>query len=733
MSVIVVLGVSAMLQIASALLALRLVSVTGRKLAWGIGTCAMALMSVQRLFSLYLAIFTDAPLPGPAPVLLNLAISGLLLMGVGGAEILLRMFGAKPARHLEQEATLRALISEAPLAVFLIDPATRAIIDTNAAGERLTAKRRDDLIGMLFVDILASGDARRATAFLEEALGVEAGRDGRQSAELNMGSTSETTFPIELFSSVISHRNSRSLLLFVRDLSEKKHSQEAIRRSQELFDQLAEHIEAVFYVYDLQEQELKYLSPAYEKIWGRPLPGTLTETNPLRVGIQAGDEDLANALWECARNSCEVRVKEYRILRPSGQMRWVRERCFPIMDAHGAPRRLAGLAEDFTEQQLAKERLEIAERQMSAILHSISEVVTFHGCDLRIEWANQAARDRAQLSHEQIKGARCYTLWHNREEPCPDCPVQKVFESGTEQQLEINDAKNKVWSIRAYPVFGAQGEVMAAVQVAEDVTNAKSAEQKLKRYTVDLECMVEERTAELDKMYSQRQEMEKLAATGRIAAGVAHEINNPLAGIKNSFMLVREAVPRDHEYYRYVGLIEQEIERISRIILQMYQLYRPESHAPAPVLIGNIIEDVLVLLERPVCRKALTVKREIPEGMEPILLTDGYVRQIIYNLVSNAIDASPSGGVIRIDVRHTEQLLNITIEDEGEGIAENIRARIFEPFFTTKKDESHTGMGLGLSVSQSLAGAMGGAISFKRGTNQGTAFTLSLPACSLDS
>src|SRR5690606_16772241 len=225
----------------------------------------------------------------------------------------------------------------------------------------------------------------------------------------------------------------------------------------------------------------------------------------------------------------------------------------------------------------------------------------------------------------------------------------------------------------------------------------------------------------------------KLAALGQMAAGVAHEVNNPLAGIRNAFALFRSTLSPEDENYELLDLIDGEIERISSITHQMYQLYRPSQQAPRRFDLCRSLADV-VLLVQPLAAKS-NVRLESQTGAciaddqlgpTEVILREGELKQILLNVVRNAIQATPPGGKVRLDVATTRANAVLVVTDEGRGISERIAARLFEPFFSTKVG-SREGMGLGLSVSRSLAEAMGGAIAIRNSETNGASVTVTVP------
>ena len=222
------------------------------------------------------------------------------------------------------------------------------------------------------------------------------------------------------------------------------------------------------------------------------------------------------------------------------------------------------------------------------------------------------------------------------------------------------------------------------------------------------------------------QAMEKLAATGRMAARIAHEFNNPMAGIKGAIALVKMDTPADAANYRYLAMVEKEIDRLSGIIRQMYGLYKPESQSVSTICVSTLLAECCFLMQplgaargikvEPVRMPAITVK-----------LPEQYLREIIYNLIRNAIEASYDNGVVRVSASVEHDCLHITIEDDGLGLPDNPDENVFEPFFTTKKTFQGAGLGLGLPVCKSLADAMGGSVSLRPRDTGGVSALACLP------
>ncbi len=215
------------------------------------------------------------------------------------------------------------------------------------------------------------------------------------------------------------------------------------------------------------------------------------------------------------------------------------------------------------------------------------------------------------------------------------------------------------------------------------------------------------------KLTQQRIEIEKMEATSRMAVRVAHEINNPLAGIKNAFLLVKGGVSEDYQHFSYVERIEKEIERIANIIRQMLGLYYSEDNGATECDIRAPLNDAITLLafnarERNVkiiqadCTRPLIVA--IPEGL---------LRQVLFNVILNAIHASPNGSEINIVLESIEDCLMICVIDQGNGIPDDLMDKVFEPFFSSKLGHGGGGLGLGLYTSLKIVQSWNGSIDVK--------------------
>ena len=223
-------------------------------------------------------------------------------------------------------------------------------------------------------------------------------------------------------------------------------------------------------------------------------------------------------------------------------------------------------------------------------------------------------------------------------------------------------------------------------------------------------------------------DLAKLSAKGQMAAYIAHEINNPLAGIRNAFLLLERAIPPEHPHRSYVPLITREIDRIASIIRTMYHLYRAEPATSRQVVLTEVFYDLESLLAPKVRAFGATIAFDSAGAGPGGILNEGFFRQVLFNLIQNALEASPPGGVVDVTARSAEQWLEVTVGDRGPGIAPGTSEKIFQSGFTTKLDSAMSGLGLGLATCRSLVETMGGTLAFRdRQPGPGTEFTVRLP------
>jgi signal transduction histidine kinase/CheY-like chemotaxis protein len=215
---------------------------------------------------------------------------------------------------------------------------------------------------------------------------------------------------------------------------------------------------------------------------------------------------------------------------------------------------------------------------------------------------------------------------------------------------------------------------------------------------------------------------EKLAAAGRLTASIAHEVNNPLQSVRNCLHLaMREDLPPESRK-NYIDLTMQEVERLMMTVERMLDFYRPSVEFK-PVNILDLLEHVLNLLGAQLRSRNIVVTTAWPAKLPSVQAIRNQVEQVFINLVLNAFDAMPEGGELWIDITQKRKMIQITFQDSGPGVPDEMRETIFEPFISTKN-----GTGLGLSVSYDIITAHGGRLDLLPGKNaQGATFRVMLP------
>jgi two-component system sensor histidine kinase HydH len=217
---------------------------------------------------------------------------------------------------------------------------------------------------------------------------------------------------------------------------------------------------------------------------------------------------------------------------------------------------------------------------------------------------------------------------------------------------------------------------------------------------------------------------QRLAAVGRLAAGVAHEIRNPLSSIKGFATYFKEKLQDVPEARDTAGIMIQEVERLDRVIGQLLEFARPSQLFTAPVRAADLVGHSLRLIEGDARAKGIELTSKIPENLPEINVDADRMSQVLLNLYLNAIQAMDAGGTLAIEVcrDETRKSTQILIRDNGPGIPDQDRERIFDPYFTTKPD----GTGLGLAIVHKIIEAHGGEIDIESRPGQGTKVTVTL-------
>lgn len=400
---------------------------------------------------------------------------------------------------------------------------------------------------------------------------------------------------------------------------------------------------------------------------------------------------------------------EYRIRARDGDWHLIVERGrVAERGADGRPLLLLGIAADVTERRRADEALATSEQRLRAMFDSAFQFQILLDLDGRCLEANRAALEFAGVGMDAVRGKK---LWETPSwagsaaaqdrlrEACAGAGAGQTVRY--EAEWSANGGRTLVdFSIK--PILDGDGRVVQLLAEGRDVTDTRRAENALR-------------------------ELETLSTMGRLAARVAHEVNNPLAGIQNSFLLIKDAVPETHPYYAYVGAIEREISRISTVTRQLYETYRPDPDGAPEASMHTILTDAVSLL-RQVNRGAnVSIEVEVVGVPGTLPIPGALARQATYNLVQNAVDASPPGGVVRVVAAATRGAFSLAVRDQGPGVPAHLREQIFAPFFSTKSGVRTSGMGLGLALVRRAVDALGGHIEIHDVAEGGTEFRIEIP------
>ena len=260
----------------------------------------------------------------------------------------------------------------------------------------------------------------------------------------------------------------------------------------------------------------------------------------------------------------------------------------------------------------------------------------------------------------------------------------------------------------------------------ETEARLERANDALSRHGEELEDRVAERSAALRASQARVIHQEKMAAFGLLAAGIAHEVGNPLAALSSLVQMLQRRKPDEYTAEK-LDLAGRQLKRIQRTIHELVDFARPASPAPGRVRLNEVVDEVLAVAKYYHRTGDRDFSTDVPGDLPTLAAPRDYLTQVVLNLVFNAIDATAKRGKIHVSIRVDRGQITLSVADDGKGIAVEDRGRLFEPYFTTKP----RGTGLGLFVSRQIVEELGGSIDFTSDAESGTVFRVVLPAPSV--
>ena len=369
-------------------------------------------------------------------------------------------------------------------------------------------------------------------------------------------------------------------------------------------------------------------------------------------------------------------------------------------------RYILAIDRDISERKHMERMLIQAKIEWENTFNAITDMITIHDKNYNILRANKAAGKILGLPSLEEQTVKCYRYYHGTDQPPEYCESCKSLETGETVTCEMYEPHlSKFLEIRAMPLNDSNGELIGLIHVIRDITQRRRVEEALQR-------------------------AEQLKMVGELAAGLAHEIKNPLAGIKGSIQVLVETASIAEEDRSLILKAIDEIKRIDILLKSLLNFAKPPKLHLMATDVNDLLDKAVALsLKHPSLSpggsKTINVLKDFDPDLQEIMADPMQLQQVFLNLMFNAIEAMPKGGALAVKtfLDDSDNVLRIAISDTGKGMEPQMLDQIFQPFFTTKRK----GSGLGLSICQRLVDQHEGTLSVESAPGKGTVFTILLP------
>jgi PAS domain S-box-containing protein len=520
---------------------------------------------------------------------------------------------------------------------------------------------------------------------------------------------------------LIKYDGKRAILGIITDITEHKQLEDALRTNEEMFRAISTSAMDSIILID-KNDEVVYWNPAAEKTFGYTKEEAMGNDLAKLIIPPQGYKPHLKLLKKLTQGSSPEVHLELTALRKDGAE-------FPMeLSATSVKLKgknyMLGIVRDISQRKKMEHELKQERDMLEAVTDNIGAGLAIISKDYQILWANKLLK---QLNGD-CEGKKCYSTFNRLTNICPNCGVMKVFNDNVlidTHEYSTKDAKgNPVWvELIVTPIKNEAGNVIAALELAVNITERKNMQNKLAEYSHKLEKLVEKRTKQLQQTQAKLVKSERLAAIGELAAMVGHDLRNPLTGIMGAayYLKTKHGAEISVKGKEMLETIENAISYSNKIINDLLEYSRDlnlELKSTTPKIMVQSALSLLKVPEKVQIVDATEDKPKVKADKEKML-------RVFVNIIKNAIDAMPEGGRLTIKSREIRGKLEIVFKDTGTGMSKETLSKLKGgvPLFTTKAK----GMGFGLPICRRIAEAHGGKITVESKIGKGTKITLTIP------
>ncbi|MFZ5628896.1 MAG: PAS domain S-box protein [Spirochaetota bacterium] len=519
--------------------------------------------------------------------------------------------------------------------------------------------------------------------------------------------------PLNMWVNVRVFPSEQGIAVYFRDITDDNKTRSLLVESEARFRELAENIQEIFYVMDPRSGNVTYISPAYEKVWGRKCQDLLENPLSYMDAVHPEDRSVVESSITDLRAGRTADI-EYRILRPDGSQRWIRDFSYPIFSGQGEVDHIIGVSHDITERHAAEERI----LEQASLLDKASDAILVRDLDHRIRYWNKSAEILYGWSAEDVIGKSAREILY-KEPAAYDKAMAELLAIGEwvgDIEQITRDARRIIVEGRWTLVSDNRGIPRSVLAINSDVSERRLFDKQLLR-------------------------TQRLESNGTLAGGIAHDLNNILTPIMLASEILQQSL-NDSDSRELLETIEASTRRGANMVSQILAFARGTEGEKKHTNTADLVGDVEKII-RDTFPKNIQVKLLVEENLKDLEADSTQLHQVLLNICVNARDAMPNGGLLSIAarMRHVDEYFAtmqagaapgeyvvIEIRDSGTGIPDAIVDKIFDPFFTTK--EVGRGTGLGLSTSLKIIQNHNGFIQVESEQGKGTLFRIFLPVSS---